>query len=121
MWFKGFRGLSMTRNRVTPCGSGGSNPSLSVVFTVVKRLGPGEVAVLTLIAERLLLGRRRYGDLHLATDRRDVGRPYEPHRCAPAGGGPAAVAQSVADRAIAQEAPSLELSSRNRVSAALHG
>jgi hypothetical protein len=41
------------------------------LLTVVKRLGPDEVALLALIAERLLLGRRRYGELHLATDRRD--------------------------------------------------
>ena len=44
------------------------------LLTVVKRLGPDEVAVLTLIAKRLLLGRQRYGELHLATDRRDFGR-----------------------------------------------
>jgi hypothetical protein len=44
------------------------------LLTVVKQLGPGEVAVLTLVAERLLLGRRRYGELDHATDRRDFGR-----------------------------------------------
>jgi len=44
------------------------------LLTVVKQLGPDEVAVLALIAERLLQGRRRFGDLHLATDRRDFGR-----------------------------------------------
>jgi hypothetical protein len=38
------------------------------LLTVAKRLGPDEMAVLELVAERLLLGRRRYGGLHLATD-----------------------------------------------------
>jgi hypothetical protein len=44
------------------------------LITLAERLRPDEVAVLELIAERLLQGRRRYGDLHLATDRRDFGR-----------------------------------------------
>ena len=32
------------------------------------------MAVLALIAERLLLGRQRYGELNLTMDRRDFGR-----------------------------------------------
>ncbi|MGD0950338.1 MAG: hypothetical protein ABSA52_23320 [Candidatus Binatia bacterium] len=44
------------------------------VLAAAERLGPDEVAVLTLVAERLLLGRRRYGELHLGTDRRDFRR-----------------------------------------------
>ena len=37
-------------------------------------LGPDELAVVVMIAERLAAGRRGYGDLHLATDSRDFRR-----------------------------------------------
>lgn len=48
--------------------------SVAHLLAAAERLGADEVAVLTLIAGRLLQGRRRYGDLRLATDRRDFGR-----------------------------------------------
>ena len=37
-------------------------------------LGPDEGDVLALVAERLAMGRRAYGELHLATDPRDFRR-----------------------------------------------
>lgn len=42
--------------------------------TITARLRTDEIAVLTLIAERLLRGRERYGELRVATDRRDFVR-----------------------------------------------
>ncbi len=41
---------------------------------IVEQLAPDELAVLVLKAERLRRGRRRYGDLRVATDRRDFVR-----------------------------------------------
>lgn len=38
---------------------------------VAAELGRDELAVLVLVAERLRLGRRRYGELDLAADHRD--------------------------------------------------
>ena len=46
--------------------------SPAYLLALAERLGPDEVAVLMLIAERLLLG--RYGELHLTTDGRDFRR-----------------------------------------------
>jgi hypothetical protein len=42
--------------------------------TVAEQLGAGEIAVLQLVAERLLEGRQRYGVLDPATDPRDFRR-----------------------------------------------
>lgn len=39
-----------------------------------KRLGPDELTVLVLVAERLATGRKQYGPLQVATDRRDFAR-----------------------------------------------
>lgn len=38
------------------------------------RLGPDELEVLTLIADRLAVGRAHYGELHVQTDERDFER-----------------------------------------------
>jgi hypothetical protein len=42
--------------------------------TVARILAPDELAVLVLIAQRLALGRRRYGALDVVHDRRDFWR-----------------------------------------------
>lgn len=44
------------------------------ILSALEGLGPDELAVLALIAERLATGRRQYGELRLSTDRRDFGR-----------------------------------------------
>lgn len=44
---------------------------LEQLHTVARALGPDELIVLCLVAERLKMGRDRYGDLHIATDPRD--------------------------------------------------
>lgn len=43
------------------------------LHAVASELGVDELAVLCLVAERLRLGRERYGPLQVATDRRDFG------------------------------------------------
>ncbi len=48
--------------------------SLTRLLASAERLGTDELAVVELVAERLVLGRRQYGALHLATDRRDFER-----------------------------------------------
>lgn len=65
--------------RKTRNGSGSESArarrSLCVrLSTIAARLGTDEIAVLALVAQRLLLGRERYGALRLATDRRDFAR-----------------------------------------------
>ena len=71
----GNRGGAMRQARTTVTPSNRTDTtdtgSHARLITLAERLGPDEVAVLALIAERLLQGRRRYGDLHLASDRRD--------------------------------------------------
>jgi len=47
---------------------------LARLLAATERPGPDELALLALIADRLLLGRRCYGELRLATDRRDFHR-----------------------------------------------
>lgn len=64
------RAAVMPSNRTDTTDRG----SYARLITLAERLGSHEVAVLTLIAERLLLGRRCYGDLRLATDRRNFRR-----------------------------------------------
>ena len=44
---------------------------LARLLATAEQLGRDELAVLQLIAERLVLGRRHYGTLRLAADRRD--------------------------------------------------
>ncbi len=39
--------------------------------TLCAELGTDELRVLVLVAERLAKGRQRYGELHIASDRRD--------------------------------------------------
>jgi hypothetical protein len=41
------------------------------ILAALAELGDDEAAVLALVAERLAMGRRVYGELQLATDRRD--------------------------------------------------
>ena len=58
-----------------PNGSAKSDRTLlAQLLIAAEQLGLDELAVLALIAERLLLGRRHYGELHLATDRRNFQR-----------------------------------------------
>lgn len=40
------------------------------LLALARQLGPDELAVLILVAERLAKGRKRYGTLDIATDRR---------------------------------------------------
>lgn len=40
------------------------------IQTLCAQLGPDELAVLERIAERLVIGRRQYGELHIARDKR---------------------------------------------------
>ncbi|MFN8626029.1 MAG: hypothetical protein U0587_08625 [Candidatus Binatia bacterium] len=47
---------------------------LDRLHTVAEQLGAAELRVLLLVAERLLLGRRQYGNLDPATDPRDFRR-----------------------------------------------
>ena len=44
------------------------------ILAALDQLGPDEGAVLALVAERLAMGRRMYGELHPATDPRDFAR-----------------------------------------------
>lgn len=44
------------------------------LLAVAAELGPDELRVLRLLADRLLLGRRQYGALDLGTDTRDLRR-----------------------------------------------
>jgi hypothetical protein len=45
--------------------------SLEHLTTTAAALGPDELQVLVLVAERLAVGRQRYGALRVATDPRD--------------------------------------------------
>lgn len=47
--------------------------ALERLHALAGELGADELAVLCLVAERLKIGRERYGDLQVATDRRDFG------------------------------------------------
>jgi hypothetical protein len=49
-------------------------PGIVQLTAVAKGLGPDELAVLLLVAERLAKGRKLYGSLHVATDHRDFTR-----------------------------------------------
>lgn len=44
------------------------------ILVALDTLGPDEAEVLALVAERLAMGRRQYGELRPATDPRDFGR-----------------------------------------------
>ena len=44
------------------------------ILAALDELGTDEGEVLALVAERLVMGRRAYGELHAATDARDFGR-----------------------------------------------
>lgn len=46
---------------------------LARLAEIAARLGHDERELLLLIAQRLKVGRQRYGELHLATDHRDFG------------------------------------------------
>jgi hypothetical protein len=62
---------SATRGEASPATTRSRQRFCARLSTITARLGTDEIAVLTLIAERLLRGRERYGALHLATDGRD--------------------------------------------------
>ena len=47
---------------------------LDPLVAAAAQLGSDELAVLTLVAERLVQGRQRYGALHVAADPRDFRR-----------------------------------------------
>ena len=55
-------------------GKAKSTPRPEPLFAIAEQLGPDELAVLTLLPERLRGGRRIYGELRLATDTRDFTR-----------------------------------------------
>lgn len=47
---------------------------LEAIYVAAASLGPDELRVLRAVTERLVLGRRQYGELDLATDPRDWAR-----------------------------------------------
>lgn len=55
-------------------GTRASDATPARLSAIAAQLAGDELAVLTLIAERLLCGRERYGELRVATDRRDFAR-----------------------------------------------
>ncbi|MBP1684534.1 MAG: hypothetical protein H6Q33_677 [Deltaproteobacteria bacterium] len=68
--------LHRERNSTQPQPHAASQPSRATqarkrLRAIAERLGRDDLAVLTLIAERLRLGRRACGGLRLTTDRRD--------------------------------------------------